>query len=294
MTTTLAPRHEPPAAAPTQGALARKEIGRYARHPVFLIGVGLLALTTLHAPDRQESTLGILIFPAAAIGLFGLITMASLARSSDLVADTAGGAVATGQRARTLALVCALVVPFTAALVWYAWGVWGYHHWPPAANGGPFGPVGDAWAYSVLFALGVVPSIGGPILGLIIARWIPLRGAAPIAVVLLILVTIVTQGLIAPLRYFRLVMPWTQFEGPYGIKGDRNRELIFTGSPQWYIGYLVLLCAGGVLIALLRDDERPRGRLLAALGGVAVAALVVCVIAMNHGPQHTLVNPLHS
>jgi hypothetical protein len=292
MTTTLAPRHELPAGAPTRGALTRKEIGRYARHPVFLIGIGLLALTMLHAPDPQESTLGILIFPAAAIGLFGLITMASLTRSSDQVADTAG-AVATGQRARTIALVSALVVPFTAGLVWLAWGVWGYHHWPPAPNGGSFAG-GDARAYSVLFALAVVPSIGGPILGLIIARWIPVRGAPSIAIVLLILVTILMQGIFAPLRYIRLVMPWTQFEAPYGIKGDPNRELIFSGSPQWYIGYLLLLCAGGVLIALLRDDERPRGRLLGALGVVAVLALVVCLMAMTHGPQHTLVNPLHS
>jgi len=273
--------------------LARKEVGRYARHPAFLLGALLTALASIGPPDDRMSSLGAVIVPAAGIGLFGLVVMASLARSGDRIAGAAG-TVATDQRTRTLALAAALVVPLTVGLVWFGWAVWAYRTWPPPTGGLPFGGVGDAWVYSVLFALGVVSCVGGPVLGLVIARWLPMRGAAPVAVVLLVLVTILMQGLFAATRPFRLVMPWTYFGGPIGIAGDRNRMLILTGSPQWYVGYLVLLCAAGVVLALLRDDERPRGRLLVVLATVTLGALVCCVLASTMGVEATMVNPVPS
>jgi hypothetical protein len=88
-------------------------------------------------------------------------------------------------------------------------------------------------------------------------------------------------------------MPWTQFSGPYGIKGDSNRVLILPGSPGWYCVYLALLCVLGVLLALI-PAEGPRRRLVVATIGVAVLAAVVCVIASTTGVGHTMVNPVHS
>ncbi|MPZ74624.1 MAG: hypothetical protein GEU74_15625 [Nitriliruptorales bacterium] len=275
------------------GNLARKEIVRYARHPVFLVGLAVTLLSMWGPPDGLVSSLGNVIVPAAGIGVFGLIVMASLVRSSDRAAEAAG-AVATGQRTRTLALVAALVVPATVGLAWFAWAVWAFHRWPAPPNGAPFGGIGDGWAYAVLFDLGVLACIGGPVLGLVLGRWVNRRGAAPIAVVLLVLATIVMQGIFEPLRTIRLIMPWTQFTGQFGIEGDPNRIAILTGSPHWYGVYLALLCSAGVLVALLRDDERPRGRLIVALAAVGVAAAVACVLAVTGGVQETMFNPLPS
>jgi len=46
----------------------------------------------------------------------------------------------------------------------------------------------------------------------------------------------------------------------FGVPGDPDRILIFTGSPQWYAGCLMALRALGVVAALLHDREHPRGR----------------------------------
>lgn len=273
--------------------LTRKEIVRYLRHPLFLAGVALVTLTSIGAPDGSSSSLGNVIAPAAGFGVIGLLVMASLARSSDQIAEAAG-TVAVSERTRTLALAGALLVPFTAGLIWLLWAIWAYRHWPPLPPGAPFGGVGDDWAYANLIALGLLPAIGGPILGLVLGRWVRRRGAAPMFAVLLVALTIMMQGLFEPLRYPRLIAPWTYFSGPYGVPGDAERTLILTGSPQWYCGYLFALCALGIVLALLHDREQPRRTLFIALGVIAAISVVTCVLAITTGVQEVMINPLPS
>ncbi|MFC5264929.1 hypothetical protein ACFPJ1_22675 [Kribbella qitaiheensis] len=273
--------------------LARKEIGRYLRHPLFGVGVVLVALTSIGEPDGNMSSLGNVIAPAAGLGVIGLLVMASLTRGSDQIAESAG-TVVVSERTRTLGLVTALIVPFTAGLIWLAWAIWAYQHWPPAPNGAPFGAVGNDWAYANLIALGLLPSLGGPILGLIIGRWVQRRGAAPLFAVLLVAETIIMQGIFEPLRYLRPIAPWVYFGGPTGIPEDPERTAIMTGSPQWYSVYLFVLCALGVVIALLHDREQPRRKLVIALAVLAVVAVVTCTLAITTGVQETMINPLPS
>ena len=111
---------------------------------------------------------------------------------------------------------------------------------------------------------------------------------------LLVLGTVVMQGLVEPLRFVRVFWPWTYFGGPYGTDGDAERWLILTGSPAWYAAYLVALCVLGVLVAVLHDREVDRTRLLPAIGVVAGVAVVLGVLAMTQGVQATTVNPLPS
>ena len=281
------------AEGPTLGTLARKEIGRYLRHPVFLVGLALVVLASAFGTDDWHSSTLDGLVPAAGLGLFGLIVMASLTKSSDRAAGAAG-TVTTDQRTRTLALAAAVVVPFVFALLWFARTVWIYNVSPPAAEATPFGDVSDTYMYMVMFNQGVLSAIGGPLLGLVIARWIPRRGAAPVAVVLMVLVTILLQGIFESIRYGRLVWPWTHFYGPMGIPDDPNRALVLTGSPYWYAAYLLALCVIGVLVALLKDDESPREGLVKLLAVAGVVAVVLCVLAITGGYQETLVNPLPS
>ncbi len=233
-----------------------------------------------------------MIAPATCLGIFGLMVMAGLVRRSDQ-AQAAAGTVVLSERERTYALASAAVVPFTAGLAFFAWAVWEYHAHPPRDYTMPFGDVGDGWVYAMLFALGTLSTLGGPILGLVVGRWLPFRGAAILSSVGLILLSIFFQGIVEPLRTFRVFWPWTYFGGPFGIDGDPDRWLILSGSPQWYCVYLVVLCALGVVVAALHDREAPRAGLARLAGVLAVAAVVLATISMVTGPEEQ-VNPLPS
>lgn len=274
-------------------SLAAQEIRRYLRHPLFWLGVVLTAATCVVGPDPHTSSLLNVIAPAAGLGLFGLIIMSSLARGSDRAAAAAGG-VSVSERTRSLALACAAVVPLTAALGWLAWAVWAYRTTDVPASGLPFGGVGDGWAYAVLVDLGVIAAAGGPLVGLVLARWVRFRGAAAIAVVVLVVATIHMQGLFAPLRTARLIMPWTYFGSPVGIEGDPNRMVIMVGSPFWYGLYLLLLCVAGLLVAMLHDPESDRRTMRWWLVTVLALAAGATVLAMTTGVQPEMVNPVRS
>jgi hypothetical protein len=277
--------------------LARAEMLRYARHPLFLVGL-VLTIVVSALPDpggETTSNLTGVLIPALFIGVFGIIVMYRLTRSSDRLAETSG-APALGMRARTAALAWATVVPFSVGLLWFAWGVTRYEQSATPPYGLPFGDVGDSWAYAWLFALGTVSCAGGPILGLVIARWFPRRGIAVITAIVIVLASmalnvLMQPGLVEGIRPFRVFWPFTWFGGGFGIEGDSERMVILTGSPQWYVVYLISLCALGILVALYRDPEQPRDRLRIAIIGTAVAALALGVITMTTGVQETMINP---
>jgi hypothetical protein len=269
--------------------LARHEIVGYLKHPLFLVG---LALTIAAVALVDEDSLALApIVPATCLGLFGLLVMAGQVRRSDQRA--AAGTVVLSERARTYALACAAVVPFTVGLFCFAWSVWRYHADPPADYTIPFGGVGDGWVYAMVFALSTLSTLGGPILGLVIGRWLHFRGAAILCSVGVVLLTIVFQGLVESVRTFRVFWPWTYFGAPYGVDGDSDRWMILTGSPQWYCLYLLVLCALGVVVAALHDREAPRAGLARVAGGLAVVALVLGTVTMVSGPEEQ-VNPLPS
>ena len=271
--------------------LARHEIVAYLKHPLFLVGLAL-AITAVSFGDDDSSSLYYGIVPATCFGIFGLMVMAGLVRRSDQ-AHAAAGTVVLSERERTYALACAAVVPFTCGLAFFAWAVWEYQAHPPMDYTIPFGDVGDGWVYAMLFAIGTMCTLGGPILGLVVGRWLPFRGAAILSSVSLILLTICFQGIVEPVRTIRVFWPWTYFGGPYGIDGDPERWLILTGSPQWYCLYLVVLCALGVVVAALHDRESPRGGLAKLAGALVAAAVVLGTITMVSGPDEQ-VNPLPS
>jgi hypothetical protein len=283
-------------AAPTFGTLARKEIVRYVRHPLFWVGSALLAAFTVFdavSPDKWGSTTLSGLGPAAVMGLFGLVIMASLTRSSDRAAEAAG-AVSMSERSRTLALASAVVVPFSFGLVWFVSAVISYQQHPPAPEAIPFGPVDDSFIYATMFAQGVMSCIGGPLLGLVIGRWLPRRGVAPVALVVVVLITILMQGLFDFNERWREIWPWVHFHGPTGVEGDPNRWSVHTGSPYWYIGYQAALCAIGVLVAMLRDAESNRRGLVRALVVVGVVALALLALTITGGYDEVLYNPLPS
>ena len=270
--------------------LARHEIVAYLKHPLFLVG---LALTVLGVVLSDEATsFPAPIIPATTLGLFGLMVMAGQVRRSDQ-AHAAAGTVVLSERERTYALACAAVVPFTVGLLFFGWSVWLYQSDPPEDYTIPFGGVGDGWVYGMLFAIGTLCTLGGPLLGLVVGRWLHFRGAAILSSVVVVLLTICFQGLVEPVRTVRVFWPWTYFGAPYGVDGDSDRWMILTGSPQWYCIYLVALCALGVVVAALHDRELPRAGLARVAGALVVVALALGTVTALTGPDE-MVNPLPS
>ena len=120
----------------------------------------------------------------------------------------------------------------------------------------------NAWTYgafsppaqvAVLVGQIVVPSLGGPLLGVALGRWIRFPGAAFLLLVLFYgwvsVATIATMsnpesGAFTTLRLFS---PFAFFT--FANNGDLTT---WRGSPWFFIGWQLALCAIAVLVALLR------------------------------------------
>jgi hypothetical protein len=253
--------------------------------------------------DKNGSSLAYGIAPAALLGLLGLVTTYGLTRRSDR-AVLAAGAVAVPERTRTLALVAAVVVvPGGLALLSWVVAVVSYHLHPAKSYVVPPG-VSDAFVDAGLFGQGVLCAVGGPLLGLLLARYLPRRGVPVIAVVLLVIVTILLQGNFAGGQPYRVWWVWTYFltqvavlhgHPASGFSTDPDRQLFMgtlPGNPYLWVLYLVALCVLGVLAALLHDPESDRAVLRRVAAGVLVAAVVMGILAMTVGYSDLVISPV--
>ncbi|MEV8517354.1 hypothetical protein [Dactylosporangium sp. NPDC051484] len=275
------------------GQLTAMELRRYATHPLFIIGVLLTVATTVGRPDQPSSGFFNAIVPAAGLGILGLVAMAAQTRKAATL-NRAAGVTPVPERVQTAALALTALLPFTVGLLWVAWAMWAQHHWPVPDNGFPFGPAGDGWTFAALLGEGAFSALGGPLLGIVVGRYLPQRGTAPIVAVLLVAVAIVFQGIFEPLRSVRVIMPFTYWGGPIGVEGDDMRMLLLSGSPGWWAAYLGCLCGLAVVAALWHDPSARTPALRLVGGALFVAAVVTCLLAMFTGVEHTLVNPLPS
>ncbi|GAB2473892.1 hypothetical protein [Xylanimonas ulmi] len=281
---------------PVLGTLARREIRHYATSWLFLAGLALAAASTVQSfftDDGTSSTMTVIV-PAALLGVVGMIVMAGLVRRSDRAA-AAAGAVAVPERTRTLALAAAVVVPLAAALAWFAAAMVMLAVRPPSAAAVPFGPVSTAHVVAVMAALGVVPAIGGPLLGLVVTRWLPQRGVTAIAAVAVVLVTILLQGNFEATWRWHVVWPWVYWYGPlsWGSTGTGSTSWVaLPGSPFAWIVYQLALCALCVVVAMWHDAESDRSRLRPVLLATVAVAVVALVATMALGLPEAVHNPV--
>ena len=279
-------------ATPAWLLLARMEMIRYALRPAFVLGAGLTLAALLPYLDAGEPVDELsMIAPAALIGLIGItaerpkgLGIGPLRRRRRFDAGADGDPHARAPRCvpRTLhgRAASSSRSPTRADLT------------DPPPESGYAALMSDGWVLAVWFGLGAVSCLGGPILGVLIARMTDRRAAPILTTVGLVALAIVFQGLFEPLRRIRVFMPWTYWGGPFGIDGDPQRSIVLTGSPYWWVLYLLTLCAVAALMTLRQDRTWRSQRNRTAFTALLVTAVITCLLAMWTGTPDTIINPL--
>jgi hypothetical protein len=267
------------------------EARRYARHPLFLIGVALLVWSTASIAkgladgtgDAQILTVADLtVVPAVFLGVLGVFVghrlTRSMARSREAVeASPADGVI------RTAALCLACLVPGVVAMVYLAWNYVAMAVWP-----GPYSAAISSTNHAAMLSAGVVYAVGGPLFGVMVGRWTRFPGAGLLAAVVLVGWTLLsTFGLLMPAsRVGTLVhlnapfATWLSSDSP-----DEAQPWVAGGSPGWYLVYITLLCGVAASAAMLHEAwGAQRSRLVRVWAILVVLALVSLGLAAAADP----------
>jgi len=286
MTTTLVPATPRAGAGQTTfAALAAREMRRFVLNPLFLAAA---ALTAFFLWSGQRSTITAIedVNAIAAVCFGGLGMMATFGltrsmRASEPVVEVTPVTLP----ARTAALCAVAVVPFGCGCL----TLLAFLQVHPV--GGPaYEPFSPPARMAVLVGQIVVPALGGPLLGVALGRWVRFPGAAFVLFLLLsgwmILVTALTLARpdSASVAVLRLFAPFALFT----LHSDAG-VTAWRGSPWFFLGWQLALCAIAVLVALLRGAEgRVRSRIIRALGIVLAAAAIMLVLAGTGGFTHAV------
>jgi hypothetical protein len=244
------------------GTLARREAYRIGSHPVYLVlllyflvlGVAQVAGDGLAARDAVRHVLlivGVLWFGPATFLVTNLV--ASSAHRSN--AESQMAAVPLSASARTLATCLGVLGP-TAVASGFAAVLWLVER-----AGGPVSRVQG------VAELAVIPlcTLGGGLLGVAVARWLPWRGL-PLVVLFALIAWVVAVMEHGALWW---TAPWTMSAAYY------QTTTMGAGSHTWHAVYLFGLALLAGVAALLR--HRPRRRLLLALAAVAwIGTIAAC------------------
>ena len=267
-------------------ALARAEAKRFARHPLFLLGLAIILVAmagSLVQQDVGANPMFGTLFIAFLIGVFGFIVAhrltTSMLRTRDLTTTTP-----VSRQQRTLALCLACWVPAAAGVVVAVFMVVTAAIWEPVGD-----PVTAhvAWfrddpavdVLATLVAMGPVAALGGPLLGVAVARWAPFRGSALIGVVTLVFLTAMPSEAEA---HWRALSAWPLLVDEYINDGGGPvvRSSFVPGvEPIWEMFFLVCLCGLAAVAALLRDPGHRR-ELLGAGAALTVGAVGFFLLAV--------------
>jgi hypothetical protein len=286
MTATLASaRPEAVAGRAALVPLAVRELRRFVLNPVFLSGVALTAWWAWKIPRADTEVDELTGYPAVFLGGFGMAATYWLTRSmraSEPVADV----TPVTRPTRTTALCGVAIVPLLCGVLTLFMFLRVY----PVGDS-VFGPFSPSARIAVLVGQIVVPSLGGPLLGVALGRWVRFPGAAFVLFLVIFgwveLVTILTIGHpdLAPITVLRLFSPFAFFT----LHADAGGVTAWRGSPWFFIGWQVALCAIVVLVALLRGAEgRVRSRIIGALVIAGAAAVILLVLAATGGFTHAV------
>ena len=274
-------------------ALAVVEARRFARHPLFLIGLPLAVWAMVaDAQAGGPHALDFEVIPAFFVGVLGFVVAFRLTRSTHGAADVIDGAPVTVTM-RTGALCLACVVPVLAGLAvvlvhWRLLGIYPGQDWM-------WGTYGTRDRVLVSAVLPLLSSAGGPLLGVAAGRWLRFPGAPALCVAALLFGSLVltypamqTMDASTVLaRVLHLLPPYTS----WGANNNDKAIVSYTGSMPWYAVWVTTLAGLATLTALRYGStgaaRRTIGRTFIALSVIGLAALVLAVAGGNQRPMIT-------
>ena len=292
MTAALAPAR--PAAAAGRArfvALAAREMRRFVLNPVFLAAAGLAAYELW---SGQRGTVTEIDGPntvaAVCFGGFGMLAAFWLTRSMR-ASEPVVGVTPTTLPARTAALCAVAIVPFACGCL----TLLAFLHFHPVRDP-VYGAFSPPARIAVLVGQIVLPSLGGPLLGVALGRWVRFPGAPFVLFLLLsgwvnlVMWLSILHPDSAPVAVLRLFAPFALFTlQSSNLHSGAGGVTAFRGSPWFFIGWQLALCAIAVLVALLRGAEgRLRSRIIRALGIVLAAAAIMLLLAGTGGFTHAV------
>lgn len=277
---------------PVLARLARIEMVRYARHPVFLVGFALaLASSGTYGPTELDHQ----VVPAFFLGVLGLVVAARLTVATE-GASAVVDAAPVSETIRTAALCLACLVPAGAGAV-----VVLVHRAFVAADPQPaflYAGYGTADRALITLVIPVIASAGGPLLGVVAGRWLRFRGGILLALLVLLLWS--RFGATRPMyigvdsvtaRALHMLSPYTAFLET-NTDGSAPPTLVtaYPASPFWFMVWTVALCGLATTAALWHGARRSaRSSVRRTVGGAFVACLVVAVaavvLAVAAGPE---------
>ena len=285
MSATLAAAPEAVPGHPTFVTLAARELRRFVVNPVFLFAVGMCVLIGTGDSDGVVEIDTVVGYPAAFLGGFGMMAMYWLTRSMRN-SEPVVGVTPIAEPVRTAALCAVAIVPFLCG--WLT--LFAFIRVFPI--GSPvYGDFSEPTQVAILVGQIVVPALGGPLLGVALGRWISFPGAAFVLFLLIFgWVNLATWPSLthpdsAPSAALRLFSPFAFF-----TFADNGPDVtLWRGSPWFFIGWQLALCAIAVLVALLRGaDSRLRPRVARARWVALVVAGIMFVLANVVGVTHTV------
>ena len=286
MTATLeVGRPEAVARRATLVPLAARELRRFVLNPVFLFAV---VMTMWVAWSRAGAAVteidGANTIAATFLGGFGMLATYWLTRSMR-ASEPVVGVTPVTLPARTAALCATAIVPFGCGCLTLLAFLQLHPVGDPA-----YGAFSPPARIAVLVGQIVVPSLGGPLLGVALGRWVQFPGAPFVLFLLLsgwvnlVMALTLARPDSAPVAVLRLFAPFALFT----LHSDAG-VTAWRGSPWFFIGWQLALCAIAVLAALLRGADGPvRSRIIRALGVAGVAAVILLVLAATGGFTHAV------
>ena len=287
MSATLAAGPEAvPGHHPTFVPLAAREMHRFVVNPVFLFAVAMTAWMTWDYRKAPANAVGTgNWFPWIFLGGFGMMATFWLTRSMR-DSEPVVGVTPTTLPARTAALCTVAIVPFLCGVL----TLFAFLHFHPA-GGRVYGAFSPPAQVAVLVGQIVIPSLGGPLLGVALGRWVRFPGSALVlSLILFGWVNVATFGSLshpdsAAFTALRLFSPFAFFT----YMNNAADVTTWRGSPWLFIGWQLALCATAVLVALLRGaDGRVRFRVTRTLSIVLVVAAILLVLAATGGFPHAV------
>lgn len=277
-----------PAGASTDRALLRQLAGihikRYATHPLYLTGVAFLLLTATQMyedgpKDWEGFTTPVVV--AFFLGVLGVVVGYRLTATERRALDLLDAAP-TDATARTLSLCAAVIVPVGTAAVWVVWRLATWAVWPMRQE--LLDGIGG-WlpAIAAILAASVVAAAGGPLFGIMTARWVRFPGAGVLAAIVLLLPTwVLAGGMVEDDMYDNTLIRAIGSLAPYTLWPivDYTDDIgqfvgIRDGSPFGHLLYTLGLCGLAVWAAVMKDargDTRARWTRIGWLLGTLTVA----------------------